>query len=130
MTLGEKRQIFTRLLAMFILSLRDDGYECTLNEVLRTKEQQELNVKNGVSKTMNSSHLTGCAADINLFKDGILIDGTKPEHAEHLRHAGEMWETMCHSNGLLSDWGGRFGVSLSEYTTKIGWDANHMGIKV
>lgn len=33
-------------------------------EGLRTKEQQAINVKKGVSKTMNSYHLTGHAVDL------------------------------------------------------------------
>lgn len=130
MTLGEKRQLFTKLLAMFILNLQEDGYQCSLNEVLRTKEQQEIYVKTGKSKTMNSSHLSGLAADLNLFRNGELINGTQSAHDIHLRFFGVTWETMCQSNGIEPDWGGRFGVAPEDYDKKLGWDTNHVGFKV
>lgn len=132
MTLGEKQRIFSRLLATFILHLyeiEDPKVEISIGEVYRTKEQQELYVENGLSKTLNSQHRLKLAADLNVFVNGLYVTGKSEEDQTHLRILGETWEELCRSEEIEPEWGGRFGVKKEEYKTKIGWDANHFGIK-
>ena len=80
MTLSKRQRLFTRLLGRLILWAYDQGYEVVLREVERTKEQQALYVKQGKSKTMNSAHIKGLAADLLVFKDDV-YQTDKPAYA-------------------------------------------------
>jgi len=73
------------------------GLVVTGGELFRTLEQQQIYVKTGRSKTMNSNHLRRCAIDLNFFKDGKLT-----YDMETLRPLGEYWRTLDPKN----DWGG------------------------
>lgn len=73
------------------------GFVVTAGELFRTAEQQQIYVKSGRSKTMNSNHLRRCAIDLNFFKDGALIYDIKV-----LTPLGEFWKTLNPKN----DWGG------------------------
>ena len=98
MTLGQKRRLFTKLLAEFMLECIELGYEVQLEDVRRTIDQQYLYYK-GLSinndgtfkkvkkatKTMKSKHLEGLAADLNFFKDDVWIQG------EDTRVLAELW---------------------------------------
>ena len=117
MTLGERQRKLPLMIAALVRFAYAQGYELTYGEVYRTKEQQALYVKQGLSKTMMSAHLERLAVDFNLFKDGeYLTDGAA------YRPLGEEWEKMG------GRWGGRFGVKPEEYAAKVGWDANHFEI--
>jgi peptidoglycan L-alanyl-D-glutamate endopeptidase CwlK len=71
----------------------------TLGEAHRPIEMQELYIKTGRSKTMNSMHLKRCAIDLNFFKDGKLTyDITL------LKPLGDYWESLNTSN----QWGGNW----------------------
>ena len=48
------------------------GFTVTGGELYRTAEQQQIYVKTGRSKTMNSRHLERLAVDLNFFKGGQL----------------------------------------------------------
>ena len=48
------------------------GFQVTAGELYRTPEQQEIYVKTGRSRTMNSLHLQRRAVDLNFFKNGKL----------------------------------------------------------
>ena len=96
MTLGEKQRKFSKMLAELILWAYEQGYEITMGEVLRTKEQAALNASRGRG-IKASLHCYCLAADLNLFKDGVYL--TKTEDHKEL---GEKWESMGGS------WGGRF----------------------
>ena len=106
------------MLALTLVELKSEGYEAKICELWRTKEKQTEYVKKGLSKTMNSMHLHGLAADIALFKNGNLTE--KPED---YRQMGETWES------LGGRWGGRFGVDSSDYGNKIGWDPMHLEVQ-
>ena len=52
----------------------EKGFTVTGGELWRTPEQQEIYVKTGKSKTMNSNHLKRLAIDLNFFDNkGALI---------------------------------------------------------
>lgn len=75
------------------------GWTVTGGELARTVEQQQIHVKAGRSKTMNSIHLKRCAIDLNFFKNGQLVwDKTQ------LAPIGAYWESLHPKNR----WGGNF----------------------
>jgi len=71
----------------------------------RTEEEQEANLRNGVSWTKNSKHLTGDAIDICPYEIYSLQSGKNKLYWEY----GEVWEkigAIGESIGLR--WGGRW----------------------
>lgn len=75
------------------------GFVVTGGELFRTAEQQQIYIKTGRSKTMNSNHLKRCAIDLNFFKDGQLT-----YHIPTLKPLGEYWESLNPKN----QWGGHW----------------------
>jgi hypothetical protein len=73
------------------------GFLVTAGELYRTPEQQEIYVKTGRSRTMNSLHIQRRAVDLNFFKDGKHV----------LAPLGAYWESL----NPLNSWGGN-GVKL------------------
>lgn len=73
------------------------GFTVTGGELYRTLEQQQIYVKTGRSKTMNSNHLRRCAIDLNFFKDGKLC-----YDINELTPLGDYWKSLDENN----DWGG------------------------
>lgn len=78
------------------------GFVVTGGELYRTPEQQQIYVKTGRSRTMNSLHLQRRAVDLNFFKDGKLTYDVKT-----LAPLGLFWESLH----PLNSWGGN-GVKL------------------
>lgn len=72
-------------------------FSVTGGELFRTKEQQELYVTQGKSKTMNSRHLMRLAIDLHFFKDGNLV-----EDKQTLLPLGAFWRSLDSRN----QWGG------------------------
>ena len=75
------------------------GFVVTGGELFRTPEQQEIYVKTGRSKTMNSYHLKRCAVDLNFFKNGQLVYDTKV-----LAPLGAYWESLNPKNSWGGNW--------------------------
>jgi hypothetical protein len=75
------------------------GFTVTGGELARTIDQQQIYVKTGRSKTMNSIHIKRCAIDLNFFKDGKLVYDVKT-----LAPVGEYWESLHPKN----QWGGKW----------------------
>lgn len=98
MTIGEKRRIFTRLLARLINQATMLGYEAQLDEVKRSQAAANANALAGTG-IANSLHTIGLAADMDLFLEGKLLTDT-----ESYRTLGEWWEAQH----PLCCWGGRF----------------------
>lgn len=78
------------------------GFQVTGGELYRSPEQQQIHVKAGRSKTMNSLHLSRRAVDLNFFKDGKLTYDKAT-----LAPLGAYWESL----DPLNSWGGN-GVKL------------------
>ena len=78
------------------------GFVVTAGELFRTPEQQQIYVKTGRSKTMNSLHLQRRAVDLNFFVDGKLT-----YDKAILAPLGAFWESLH----PLNSWGGN-GVKL------------------
>ena len=78
------------------------GFVVTAGELYRTPEQQEIYVKTGRSRTMNSLHLQRRAVDLNFFLNGKLTYDKRV-----LAPLGAYWESLH----PLNSWGGN-GVKL------------------
>ena len=78
------------------------GFTVTAGELYRTPEQQEIYVKTGRSRTMNSLHLQRRAVDLNFFLNGKLTYDKRV-----LAPLGAYWESLH----PLNSWGGN-GVKL------------------
>ena len=77
------------------------GYVVTAGELSRPIEMQQLYVKTGRSKTMDSQHLKRMAGDLNFFKDGKLV-----QTREELKPLGEFWEGLNPKNRWGGSWRG------------------------
>jgi len=98
LTLGQKQRLFTKLLARLLIWADANGYELSVGEAFRTKEQAELHAKAGKG-IANSLHCERLAMDFNLF-----INGKYQPSTESHRPLGEYWESLH----PLCRWGGRF----------------------
>jgi len=78
------------------------GFQVTAGELYRTPEQQQIYVKTGRSRTMNSLHLQRRAVDLNFFVNGNLC-----YDKDTLAPLGAYWESLH----PLNSWGGN-GVKL------------------
>ncbi|HDR2889422.1 TPA: M15 family metallopeptidase [Enterobacter asburiae] len=108
MTLSEKQQLFTVLIAQLIIFAQDKGMRLTFGEAYRTPEQAALNAKSGKGIS-NSLHSQRLAVDFNLF-----VNGEYKTRTEDYRVLGEYWESLGGS------WGGRF---------KTNPDGNHFSLE-
>lgn len=97
-TLREKQSMFARMVADLISHAGSIGYEVTMGDAYRDpRVHGEVGVKMGYGHAM-SCHKLRLAIDLNLFRDGQLLQGTDAH-----RELGEWWESCGGS------WGGRFG---------------------
>lgn len=108
MTLSEKQQLFTVLVAQLINFADDRGLRLTFGEAYRTPEQARINAGKGTGIS-NSLHTQRLAVDFNLF-----INGEYKTRTEDYRVLGEYWESIGGS------WGGRF---------KSNPDGNHFSLE-
>lgn len=95
MTLGQHQELFTRHLVILLTKAFTEGYEVRMGEVQRPIEMQELYMKTGRTKTMNSMHLKKCAADLHFMKDGQIC---------YPKVLGDYWESL----DPLNQWGGNW----------------------
>lgn len=98
----EEQADFLQDVALLIQKAREMGFLVTGGELYRTPEQQQIHIKAGRSKTMNSLHLSRRAIDLNFFKDGKLTYDKKV-----LEPLGKYWESLH----PLNSWGGN-GIKL------------------
>ena len=73
------------------------GFAVTAGEMYRTPEQQQIYVRTGRSKTLNSLHLQRRAVDLNFFQNGKLV-----YNRDTLAPLGAYWESLH----PLNSWGG------------------------
>lgn len=99
MTLGQNQEKFTEDLAKLLNYLIKNNYQIRIGEVERTQAQQQIYIKEGKSKTLNSMHLKRCAADLHIFKDNERL-----QSKQELQEIGDYWESLDINN----KWGGNF----------------------
>lgn len=97
MTNVEEQADFLQDVALLIQKAREMGFLVTGGELFRTVEQQQIHVKAGRSKTMNSLHMSRRAIDLNFFKNGKLTYDKNT-----LAPLGAYWESLH----PLNSWGG------------------------
>lgn len=85
-----------------VLKATELGFQVTAGELYRTPEQQEIYVRTGRSKTMQSLHLQRRAVDLNFFKSGKLVYDKAA-----IAPLGAYWESLHPWNS----WGGN-GIKL------------------
>jgi hypothetical protein len=95
MRLGQHQEAFSRDLVKLLTEAYRLGYEVRIGEVQRPVEMQQMYVKQGRSKTMDSMHLKKCAADLHFTKDGKLV------YPEEL---GRFWEELSRENSAGMFW--------------------------
>lgn len=99
MSLVQEQAAFLLDVANLIQKATTLGWTVTGGELYRTAEQQQIYVKTGRSKTMNSNHLKRMAIDLNFFKDGKLIYDIAA-----LKPIGTYWETLNPKNSWGGNW--------------------------
>ena len=99
MSLVAEQAAFLLDVAKLVNKATELGFVVTGGELYRTPEQQQIHVRTGRSKTMNSIHLKRCAIDLNFFKDGKLTYDVAA-----LRPVGDYWESLNPKN----QWGGNW----------------------
>lgn len=102
-SLGELQEEFARDLVKLISYANFLGYEVRIGEVLRTKEQQEIYVAQGLSRTHNSLHLDKLAADLHFRKP-------PSKTLAYPRELGNYWESLSPLNKAGMLW-----VSFKDY---------------
>lgn len=99
MRLGQKQELFMRLLPRLIDKAHEMGFEIRGGDLFRDpRVHGQVGEKKSYSSA-NSNHKLKCAIDLNLFKDGKFLQAT----ADH-KELGEWWEQQHE----LCRWGGRF----------------------
>ena len=95
-------------LADLIKHIQASGYIVTGGELWRTKEQQQVYVLTGKSRTMDSMHLKRLAIDLNFFE--VMPDGTPKLTWKKMdiKPFGDYWEGLHPDNR----WGGNFKTLL------------------
>lgn len=99
MRLGQKQELFMRLLPRLIDKAHELGFEVRGGDLFR---DPRVHGNHGVQKgygRSRSNHKLKLAIDLNLFRDGSFITDT----AGH-KELGEWWEKQ----NELCRWGGRF----------------------
>lgn len=75
------------------------GFTVTGGELFRTPEQQEIYLRTGKTKTMNSNHLRRLAIDLNFIQQGKLIYDRSA-----LQPIGDYWESLNPRNSWGGNW--------------------------
>lgn len=101
MRLSDKQWIFLQDIAKLIIYAAQIGVKLTGGELYRTMYQQRKHIKDGLSKTLKSKHLSRLAQDFNFFIDGKIV--YKHEKIEAL---GWYWESLRPTNkaGMFWKW--------------------------
>ena len=98
------------------LALKKTTVDFVVVEGLRTIETQKEYVAKGVSKTMNSKHLTGDAIDFYPFYDGKLQLNAP---AKKFKAVADAFKEAAKEMKLVIEWGGDW---------KNGWDKPHIQV--
>lgn len=104
MSLVREQADFLKDVAKLIAFAETKKFVVTGGELYRPVEMQEIYIKTGRSKTMNSNHLKRCAIDLNFFteQDGKL---SLTYDIETLKPLGEYWESLTPGK---NSWGGNW----------------------
>lgn len=99
MSMVQEQAAFLLDAGRLIAKATEWGWTVTGGELYRTAEQQQIYVRTGRSKTMNSNHLKRLAIDLNFFRDGKLI-----YDRVQLQALGAYWESLDPKNSWGGNW--------------------------
>lgn len=103
MKLSDHQFDFIIDVAALIAFCKEHGVKVTGGELLRTKEQQNIYLEQGLSTTNKSRHLKKLAIDLNFFINDEYI-GNDKKAKEKLQFIGDYWESL----NDLNSWGGNW----------------------
>lgn len=98
MSIVVQQNLFLQDVQKLMAKALELGYTLTFGETFRTMEQQQIYIKSGRAKTLNSQHLKRMAIDFNIFKGGKLCN------REEIKPLGDYWESL----NTLNRWGGNW----------------------
>ena len=99
MSLVAEQYAFMLDVAKLIQFCASEGIVVTGGELHRTPEQQQIYVKTGKSKTLNSKHLERLAIDLNFFVNGVLC-----YDVNKVSKVGKYWEGLSPKNSAGMFW--------------------------
>ena len=109
MTLGQDQEMFAQHVYQLLAKAWELGYSVRLGEVQRPIEMQELYVRTGRSKTMNSMHIKKCAIDLVLLREGQVCT------REQIKPLGAFWENLDPKNRWGGSWRGLIDAGKSSF---------------
>lgn len=98
MTLNDKQHIFAMNLAKLLQHVESLGYTCSIGEILRSREQAEIYVKEGKG-ILESQHCKKLAVDLFLFSNGQFL-----QKKDDYKLLGEYWKGLHPDNRWGGDW--------------------------
>lgn len=98
MTLSDKQHVFAMNVSKLLQHVESLGYTCSIGEILRSKEQAEIYVKEGKG-ILDSQHCKKLAVDLFIFSNGKYL-----EQKSDYKPLGDYWESLDPENR----WGGNF----------------------
>ena len=103
MSMVQEQAAFLKHVCKLIQYAFDMGFVVTGGELERKIEMQEIYVRTGRSKTMDSRHLKKCAVDLNFFteENGKL---TLTYDVAKLKPLGQFWESLDPQNSWGGNW--------------------------
>jgi hypothetical protein len=99
MSLVNEQAAFFQDLLLLGAFINKTGLVVVGRELQRPVEMQNIYIKTGRSKTMNSMHLKSCAIDLYFFKDGKLT-----YDMALLKPIGDYWESLHSRNRWGGNW--------------------------
>jgi peptidoglycan L-alanyl-D-glutamate endopeptidase CwlK len=100
MSLGQEQELFAKDVALLLAKAWELGFAVRLGEVQRPLEMQQIYVKTGRSKTMNSMHIKKCAIDL------VLLLNSKVCGRLEILPLGQYWESLSSKNRWGGSWRG------------------------
>lgn len=92
---------FKPLACLFLARLVEARIPVVIVDTLRTKAEQEANIRNGVSWTTNSRHLTGDAIDVCPFEE-YALNGRNKLNWDSTNAVWDRIAAIAESCGLVS----------------------------
>lgn len=109
MTLGQRQEYFTSEMVELIKEAWNQSFTVRIGEVQRPVEMQQIYIKTGRSKTMNSQHINKCAVDLVLLKNGKVCG------LEQTKSLGMWWENRSINHRWGGSWRGAIESGKSSF---------------
>lgn len=115
-SLGRLAGLHKDLIAVVVRAIQITEVDFTVIEGMRTIEKQRMNIRDGVSTTLKSRHLTGHAVDLYPWVDGKTSH--LPEHYLMLKDA--MFKAADEQN-IQIEWGGDWKSFIDKPHFQLPW---------